>query len=131
MRILLDAIWYAAVTGMLLVLASILSWRLKWTLLVSKETLPPVLSRNHMDWWPWLRWIPRNLSAFVGGADPVQLLGTNSEGHHQDVPAPGTWCLSWPIHFAVLTKNGFIFGAGIRRDYVDGYWTLRIVCRKN
>ena len=109
--------------------ASIVSWRLRPALFTSKAKLPAILLGNHEDWWPFLRWVPRRLTAFIGGRDPVQLLGTNPRDHHQDVPAAGTWCLSWPFHAAALIKTR-LFGFGIRRDYVDGYWTLRAVLRK-
>jgi hypothetical protein len=129
-----------------LVVVSILSWKLKWAVFVKDEDLPnETLKGKHNDWWWFMKWIPRKFNAFLGGrGDPKQLLGTNDKIVNgkliQDVPAVGTWCLSWPFHFVILTKKEFLFGIGVRRDYYgddpqmdDGqeYYTLRFVCRHN
>ena len=111
---------------------SIITCRLKWALLVSKSKLPAILLRPHNDWWPIFKWIPRRISALVGGKPPKQLFGSNPKNHHQDVPAAGTWCFSWPFHIASLTVKGKLFGFGIRYNYGDGnYWSLRAVWRSN
>jgi hypothetical protein len=114
----------------LLFALSLITWGLKWAVLVPKSNLPLILRQTHADWWPFLRWISRRLTAFFGGREPAQLMGSNPKDHHQDVPVPGTWCLSWPIHFALLTKGKKLFALGVRRDYVDSYWTIRFVWRK-
>ena len=117
---------------LILTIASIISWRLRWAMLYPIEDMPcETLKKNHDDWWWFMAWIPRRFTAFLGGrGDPVQLIGTNPPGHAQDVPQLGKWCLSWPWHFAYLSNNWFLFAFGVRRDYWEDYWTLRLVCRR-
>jgi hypothetical protein len=112
------------------ILANLISWRLVPAIFIRKSKLPSILQDSHSDWWFFLRWIPRRITALVGGRNPVQLLGSNPKEHNQDIPAAGTWCLSWPFHLAILTRKGKLFAFGIRRDYVDQYWTFRFVWRK-
>lgn len=142
-----------------LVIISILTWKLKWAVLVKEKDLPAeVLKGKHNDWW-FLKWIPRRWNALIGGRRkyPIQLFGSNKRilkdgitgepvlynGRkviQQDVPEKGTWCLSWPFHFAALTKGGMLYGFGVRKDYFgddpdtsdnDDYWTLRVCRHKN
>lgn len=113
-----------------LLLASIISWGLTWAMLVPKQSLPAILQKNHTDWWGIFSWIPRRFNAFVGGlGEPVQLLGSNPPDHNQDVPAMGTWCLSWPLYLAYTGAR--VFGVGIRWDYIDHYWVLRASWHRN
>ena len=120
-----------------LLLANCLSWSLIPAYLVPKSKLPtPTLLRQHEDWPKPFRWINRRLSSFITSnkcnrGAPIQLLGSNPAEHPQDVPAPGTWCLSWPLHFAVRTKSDLLLALGIRYDYFDhGYYTLRLTGKR-
>ena len=122
-----------------LILASIISWDLRWAMLMRKEQMPTeTLKKNHDDWWKIFSWIPRRFTAFLNGSNPKhyypkQLFGTNRREFRkgileQDVPEVGTWCVSWPPHFSTLTYNGTLIRFGLfRKDYWDGpegYWTF-------
>ena len=137
------ALYIILAVFLLLVAASIISYDLTWAMLYPKELMPnETLKRNHDD-WPWgFRWVPRRLTAFLNGPSPrrkypKQLFGTNKRIFtgdpsgkiiEQDVPDPGTWCVSWPPAFSLLTKKGTLFRLAIfRKDYWDGiygYWVF-------
>ena len=160
----LDLAWYwealicfglFLISQILFVLITCISWDLTWALLRPVEEMPTeTLKLKHTDWWPFLKWIPRRVTAFLNGPNsrriyPRQLLGSNNRILHSadkwlpvhhlgepviqtDVPEPGTWSLTWPLHFAMQTKGGFLFGIGFRCDYYGRHWIYpRLVCRKN
>ena len=119
----------------LLTIISMATWRLKWAVLVSQDDLPTdTLKGRHNDWWWILKYIPRSISSFVcykKDKKPKQILGSNPDWHNQDVPAHGTWCLSWPLHFVFRTQKNFLFALGIRFDYHDGeYYTIRAALKR-
>jgi hypothetical protein len=125
--------WLILILIMLLVVfpfLSIISWRLRWAIFIPAKKLPPILQGKHSDWWFFFKWIPRRINAFMSSrGEPVQLFGSNPLDHHQDVPAQHSWCLSWPCHLAIRFKNVMI-AIGWRFDYVDLYYTLRLVFRR-
>lgn len=135
--IILQVLFWFIVSVAALVLASMISWRLVPAVFISESKIEnPVLKGRHNDWWVVFRWVPRRLNALIGKPwkAPHKLLGTNNRADgHQDVPAPGTWSICWPPHFAILTKAGMLWGLGVRPDYDPNgkYYTLRACRHKN
>ena len=121
-------IWIVAgVVG--LALASMISWGLVPALFV--RSVSPMLDGRHDD-WPWIfKYIPRRWSAFTAGrGEPKQILGNNPEWHNQDIPAKGTWCVSWPLHFVARSQENLTLAFGVRYDYNGRFYTLRFTLKR-
>ncbi len=99
-----------------LILVNVVLFRLKWAVRVPASQRPDPLNNRHNDYlWPF-NWIPRSWTAFFG-EPPRQIAGTNPKDHHADIPADGTWSLTLPFHFAIVTKSQWLVHVGLRFDY--------------
>lgn len=152
----LKIVWFVLkwplVVLVLLLAAGILTWRLKWAVLVKEADLPAeALKGRHNDWWWIISWVPRRWTAFVNGPNPkkkypkmlfgntremlvVMVNGVEERIVRQDVPELGKYCVSWPPHIAWRTKTNKLRACGIRKTYWgdtadinDGtdYWTAK------
>lgn len=124
--------WIILIAIIAPILASLISWRLKWAALIATEKLPAAVRGNHNDWWPFLRWVPRRLSAFIprNWKPPQKLLGNNPAGAHHDIVPRGNWVICWPLFVSITLPNGWHGHAGIRADYEDFYYTIDAALRK-
>jgi hypothetical protein len=104
-------------------------------LLPSNRHLPGHLAlRDHDDYLPLFRWIPRGWTTFDWGR-PALLAGNQVNALHRspkpigergsyqistypDLPAPLCWV---PLYFAFTLPNGVHFRLGARWDDVDAY----------
>lgn len=123
-------IWLLEIVGVwvLLMLAfSIVTWRLRWAVLVHPDLLPPVLLTRHIDWPLPFRWVQRRWLAWLGGL-PKKMWG-NADGH-LDITAPGTWAFCWPAFVTLRTRGGWHARAGLRYDYNDAYYQLSATAKK-
>mgnify|MGYP000887022408 CR=1 FL=1 len=105
------------------------------------SALPPHLrGRNHNDFPPFLRWVPRGWTAWDWG-EPRKLVGNqqaeSSPGVPRPIGEPGSWQFSifpdapwwaWPVawYFAIsgrLLADGWFrhFRFGARYDDIDNY----------
>lgn len=124
-----------------LFLASIFTNGMWPALFTAKRLLPAALLGKHNDFPKGFRWIPRRWNAFISIMPPVKLLGTCPKDHQYDIPAPKTWILTWPLHFAWrgrLKLDGtpvppsFCIRLSLfRYDYNDKYYTFPAGAVKN
>lgn len=96
-------------------------WGWKWALFARADKRPAILNQKHADFLPFLRWVPRSLTAFLSVNPPYKLLG--NETGHLDIPQPGHWCLCFPGYFAV-TALGWHARIGCRWDTSDLYYQV-------
>ena len=51
---------------------------LRWAVFVHKSERPKILNEKHKDWFWLFHWVPRSVTAFIGGT-PRKLLGNASK----------------------------------------------------